>query len=155
MKEQPRAVYGGDKPRRLLEEEAALFMSLLFVYGTLRPGCPHPMAQFLAERAEHLGRARAAGRLYHLGRYPGMMEARTDEDWVKGDLYRMPDDQDQSLLELDRYENAESPLPAFFERQVAAVVAEDGTRQEAWIYWFRGNVNEEQRIANGDWLAAA
>lgn len=124
--------------------------NLLFVYGTLRPGCAHPMARLLAERAAHVGAARARGRLYNLGRYPGMQETLAD-DWVLGDLYRLPDDQGRTLQALDDYENAESPIPAFFERCLAEVRTAEGMAQ-AWIYWFRGAVKQEQQIVGGDWL---
>ncbi len=33
----------------------------LFVYGTLRPRCRHPMAAFLAERGAYRGEAKVAG----------------------------------------------------------------------------------------------
>ncbi len=120
----------------------------LFVYGTLLRRSRHPMARLLAQRARHAGAARVAGRLYDLGRYPGMLEARTDDDWVHGDLYDLGEDA-TTLAELDAYEAAESPLPAFFERGVAEAVRDDGVRHTAWVWWYRGAVTESQRIASG------
>jgi gamma-glutamylcyclotransferase (GGCT)/AIG2-like uncharacterized protein YtfP len=122
----------------------------LFVYGTLRPCSGHPMARLLAERARHVGAARAAGRLYNLGRFPGVLEAANEKDWVLGDVYELP--AEPSLLEeLDRYENGESPLPAFFDRQATEAVLATGETLPVWIYWYRGRIREEQRIISGDY----
>ena len=121
----------------------------LFVYGTLRPCSKHPMARFLAERARYLGQARVPGRLYNLGRFPGMLEPVSAQDWVMGDIYELP--QDPSILdELDRYENGESPLPAFFDRQITEALLITGETLRVWIYWYRGRIRDEQRIASGD-----
>jgi gamma-glutamylcyclotransferase (GGCT)/AIG2-like uncharacterized protein YtfP len=120
--------------------------NLLFVYGTLRRRCRHPMARQLAQQARFVGEATVAGRLYDLGRYPGLLEASTDR--VHGDVYDLGDDP-AALRDLDAYENDESPRPAYFERQLARVLLQDGRECEAWVYWFRGPVREEQRIASG------
>jgi gamma-glutamylcyclotransferase (GGCT)/AIG2-like uncharacterized protein YtfP len=60
---------------------------------------------------------------------------------------------EKTMQELDRYENAESPLPSFFERGLADVTLRDGTKVQAMVYWFRGAVTESQRIASGDYGA--
>ena len=44
----------------------------LFVYGTLRRGFRHLMADLLAEQAEFVGEGVFQGRLYDLGSYPGV-----------------------------------------------------------------------------------
>jgi gamma-glutamylcyclotransferase (GGCT)/AIG2-like uncharacterized protein YtfP len=123
-------------------------MNNLFVYGTLLRRSRHPMARFLAERARHLGVAKVRGRLYDLGRYPGMCEPATDADWVHGDLYDLGEGT-TTLAELDAYELAESPLPARFDRAVAEATRDDGTRMQAWVWWYRGDVEETQRIQSG------
>jgi len=110
------------------------------------------MACFLAERAENKGPARARGRLFNLGRYPGMLEAETMDDWVQGDLYSLPEDGGATLKDLDRYENGESPHPAFFERTLADVLPASGSLCQAWIYWFRGPVQPASHLPSGDWL---
>lgn len=121
-------------------------MTALFVYGTLLRRSRHPMARFLAERARYVGAAKVHGRLYDLGRYPGMLEG--DADWVHGDLYDLGEGT-TTLAELDAYELAESPLPARFERDAAEVTLADGTRVNAWVWWFRGDVEETQRLQSG------
>jgi gamma-glutamylcyclotransferase (GGCT)/AIG2-like uncharacterized protein YtfP len=122
--------------------------NLLFVYGTLRRRSRHPMARQLAERADYRGAATIAGRLYDLGRYPGLLEPAAAGDVVQGDLYELGDDP-ATLQAMDAYENLESPRPAFFERQLATVRCADGRSCEAWVYYFRGIVRDEQRVASG------
>src|SRR5262245_27215490 len=125
-------------------------MRHLFVYGTLRRISPHPMARFLANRARYVGTGRVAGRLYNLGRYPGMTEAAAADEQVTGDIYELTDGE-ETMRELDRYENAESPLPAFFERGSASVTLADVGEVEALVYWFRGAVTEDRRVLSGDY----
>jgi gamma-glutamylcyclotransferase (GGCT)/AIG2-like uncharacterized protein YtfP len=120
----------------------------LFVYGTLLRRSRHPMSGFLAARARYVGAAKVRGRLYDLGRYPGMLEPATDADWVHGDIYHLGDGT-TTLAELDAYELAESPLPAYFERQLASATLANGTSVPAWVWWYRGEVSESQRIASG------
>jgi gamma-glutamylcyclotransferase (GGCT)/AIG2-like uncharacterized protein YtfP len=120
----------------------------LFVYGTLLRRSRHPMARLLGERARHVGAARVAGRLYDFGRYPGMLEPQCANDWVYGDVYDLGAGT-TTLAELDAYEQAESPLPAYFERAAAEAIQPDGTRLPVWIYWYRGEVAESQRIVSG------
>src|SRR5271156_5857568 len=99
--------------------------SYLFVYGTLRRRSRHPMARRLAETARFVGAAKIAGRLYNLGRYPGLLEPTSPNDWVHGDVYDLGERAAQVLAEMDAYESAESPRPAFFERQLTKVIHAD------------------------------
>jgi gamma-glutamylcyclotransferase (GGCT)/AIG2-like uncharacterized protein YtfP len=125
--------------------------TLLFVYGTLRRRSRHPMARRLAELARHVGPAKIAARLYDLGRYPGLQEPRSPDDWVQGDVYDLGDEAPHTLSEMDAYENAESPQPAFFDRQQASVAFPNGTQGTVWVYWFRGAVREEHHIRSGSY----
>jgi gamma-glutamylcyclotransferase (GGCT)/AIG2-like uncharacterized protein YtfP len=122
----------------------------LFVYGTLRRRSRHPMARRLAEAARHLGAARIAGRLYDLGRFPGLKEPRSADDSVQGDVYDLGENAEQTLRAMDAYENAESPPPTPYERARATVWVGDGPLT-VWVYWNRGEVREEQLIASGSY----
>jgi gamma-glutamylcyclotransferase (GGCT)/AIG2-like uncharacterized protein YtfP len=123
----------------------------LFVYGTLRRRSRHPMARRLAQSASHVGAAKIAGRLFDLGRYPGLKEPTSGFDWVQGDVYDLGVDAARTLQEMDAYENAESPPPTPYERLHAAVTLEDGRELTAWVYWYRGNVRDEWFIASGSY----
>src|SRR5262245_35044135 len=65
--------------------------AFLFVYGTLRPEAEHKMGRYLAGRGWLFGPARAPGRLYDLGRFPGMTEAVGSDEWVRGVVYELED----------------------------------------------------------------
>lgn len=121
----------------------------LFVYGTLKRRSRHPMARRLAQSALHVGAARIAGRLYNLGRFPGLKAPRSPDDWVQGDVYDLGDNAEHILKEMDAYENAESPPPTPYERELANVTLDDGQTMTTWVYWYRGDVREEQFIASG------
>jgi gamma-glutamylcyclotransferase (GGCT)/AIG2-like uncharacterized protein YtfP len=123
--------------------------TLLFVYGTLRRNSRHPMARRLADRAGFLGEATMPGRLYDLGRYPGVLQVPGAADRVVGDLYDLGENAAATLAELDEYEQIESPLPAFFDRRLATATTADGTPVVAWVYWYRGEVDEARRITSG------
>lgn len=121
----------------------------LFVYGTLKRRSRHPMAAHLAKSATFVGEATIAGRLYNLGRFPGLKEPRSFEDRVHGDVYDLGDNADAVLREMDAYENAESPPPTPYERELATVRLADGRELEVWVYWYRGEVDEANLIASG------
>jgi gamma-glutamylcyclotransferase (GGCT)/AIG2-like uncharacterized protein YtfP len=123
----------------------------LFVYGTLRRRSRHPMARRLADAAQHVAAARIAGRLYDLGRFPGLKEPRSPKDWVQGDVYDLGENSGLTLREMDAYENAESPPPTPYERERATVLLDDGRELVVWVYWYRGEVREEQWIASGSY----
>ncbi len=123
----------------------------LFVYGTLKRRSRHPMARRLAQSARHVGAARIAGRLYNLGRYPGLKEPRFADDCVQGDVYDLGENADAVLREMDAYENAESPPPTPYERLPATVTLEDGRALTVWVYWYRGKVDEAHFIAAGSY----
>ena len=123
----------------------------LFVYGTLRRRSRHPMARRLAQAARHVGAAIVAGRLYDLGRFPGLQEPWSPGDWVEGDVYDLGENSERTLQEMDAYENAESPPPALYDRQLTAATLADGQVLNVWIYWYRGDVREVQFIASGSY----
>jgi gamma-glutamylcyclotransferase (GGCT)/AIG2-like uncharacterized protein YtfP len=124
----------------------------LFVYGTLLRCSRHPMAGLLAEKARYVGAAKVPGRLYDLGRFPGMAPAEGEGEWVYGDVYDLGASGDL-LAQLDAYERIESPLPAYFDRQPGEAALSDGSLKQVWVYWYRGEVNEAQRIASGRYLS--
>jgi len=121
----------------------------LFVYGTLLRRSRHPMARQLESRARFVAEARIAGRLYDLGRFPGIQPARDADDWVHGDLFDLGPQAGGVLCDMDAYETDESAEEAFFERGLVPAVLADGVSVEAWVYWFRGPVAEHGRIASG------
>jgi gamma-glutamylcyclotransferase (GGCT)/AIG2-like uncharacterized protein YtfP len=131
--------------------ETEITCHYLFVYGTLKRRSRHPMARRLAETARHVGAAKIAGRLYDLGRFPGLKEPRSADDWVQGDVYDLGEKSAHVLQEMDAYENAESPPPTPYERLLATVLLDNGEALTVWAYWYRGVVNEKHFIASGSY----
>ena len=123
----------------------------LFVYGTLKRRSRHPMAQRLAQSARWVGSARISGRIYDLGRFPGLKERRSADEWVQGDVYDLGSDAERILVEMDAYENAESPPPTPYERALATATLAHGRALQVWVYWYRGDVREESFIALGSY----
>ncbi len=95
----------------------------LFVYGTLMRGWSNRYAQLLHAKAEFLGEASAAGRLYDLGRFPGATFDSDDRSRVWGEVFRL--DAVALLDELDAYEacRPQDPEPHLFRRRVVEVKA--------------------------------
>lgn len=125
----------------------------LFVYGTLRRGAAHPMHAVLRDGSQPLGAARVRGRLYDLGRNPGIV-LDPEAAWVHGELYRLRDR--AVLAALDRYEGAapEDPAPREYERIVAAVeLLATGNPCPAWIYEYRWPIANARPVHGGDYLA--
>jgi gamma-glutamylcyclotransferase (GGCT)/AIG2-like uncharacterized protein YtfP len=114
----------------------------LFVYGTLRRGSNNKFAGMLADRAQFVGTARVAGRLYDFGQYPGAVNSEQSDHWIQGEVWRFDDA--QLLPSLDDYEGSE------YRRALAPAEMEAG-RIDCWMYWYVGPPTG-RLIASGDWL---
>lgn len=72
------------------------------------------------------------GRLYDLGRYPGVIRSPANGSRVFGELYELPPSEAQNVLRrLDRYEGPE------YDRKRAFVTLPNGRRRVAWVYVLR------------------
>jgi len=116
----------------------------LFVYGTLRRGSNNESARLLQGQSRFVGNAQMQGRLYGLGRYPGAVAAANPGEWVRGEVYNM-DQPTRLLAALDDYEGSD------FERAVATVQLDDGSKQDCWVYLYVGKA-PGRLIVSGDWF---
>lgn len=133
--------------------------SLLFVYGTLRPGGANGrgpgarIVQALERHAEHVGRASLRGRLHRISWYPALVESRSASDTVVGDVYRL-NEADAVLPLLDQYEDA-SPAPSSaheYTRKRKIVTLANGQRAMAWVYVYNRPAKVGERIEGGDFV---
>ncbi|MFD1105193.1 gamma-glutamylcyclotransferase family protein [Sphingobium olei] len=126
---------------------------LLFVYGTLRKGCPHSRALRLAAEAAYVGAASASGHLYRVADYPGFVPG--SEGRVCGDLFRLARPH-VTLAWLDEYEECAPhfPAPHEYRRQRLTVDGPHGGA-EAWTYVYALPVGNLEPIDGGDFLACA
>lgn len=124
----------------------------LFVYGTLLSTAGHPMGARLRRQARLIGEASIQGRLYDLGRYPGLL-ASADAPWkVHGELYAL-DSPATALKWLDAYEGI---VPGRhdrndYERVQFPVCLASGETISAWVYLYRKDVRRLQAIEDGRW----
>lgn len=126
----------------------------LFLYGTLRSGGGSPMHdRFIAPHCRRIGEAHIQGRLYDLGRYPGLVHSANREHLVRGEIWlfnsALP-----LLRQLDDYEGCSPrfPRPWEYRRERKSVTLESGERLKAWVYVYNGRTNPFKRLKSGDYL---
>jgi len=126
----------------------------LFVYGTLRLGAEHPLAELLSRSADYLGPAAARGKLFLIGNYPGMVNSEDPTDLVYGDLFRLHPGT-PLLRQLDDYEECAPgyPEPTEYLRCLARVTNQQGIDYSAWFYLYNRPTEHLPRIDSGDFLA--
>ena len=108
----------------------------------------HSMHDVLARGADFVGEGVVLGRLYDLGRYPGLVLSESTEDKVFGELYRLRDD--DVLRVLDDYEGCApgDPEPHEYARRSVSVIGA-GAATEAWAYIYNGAVEQLRLITSG------
>lgn len=131
---------------------------LLFVYGTLQSGSDAGYGRAMHERLRQegtlLGPATLAGRLYDLGRYPGVVDPMDAADIVSGELHRLTDPA-RSFGWLDAYEKID-PEDATADNEYARVErsvhpAGAATPVVAWVYLYRWDVSRARHVPEGRW----
>jgi gamma-glutamylcyclotransferase (GGCT)/AIG2-like uncharacterized protein YtfP len=127
--------------------------ALLFVYGSLLSRVRHPMGTRLRREARLVGEAAIQGRLYSLGRYPGLVEAADGPYRVHGEVYdlkRPP----LTLQWLDAYEGIVPGKPEWspYERVERPVHPASGEALTAWVYLYRKSVRARPEVLGGYWM---
>lgn len=134
--------------------------SLLFVYGTLRLGASSDLSR--NHLVEHVGEDFINGRLYNLGRFPGVKDvpesgapqvvsgSKADPGhfdigapFIRGDVFKILDD--TVVVHLDRYEG----YPDLYNRHET----ESAEGRHVWVYTYNHAVQDSQEISSGDWIA--
>ena len=128
----------------------------VFVYGTLLSRAGHPMGARLQREARLLGEASIQGRLYSLGRYPGLVESADASEIAHGEVYAL--NRPAAALEwLDAYEGirpGKGGSPADYERVEREVQLASGATLAAWVYLYRKSTGMRPPIPRGRWIAA-
>ena len=124
-------------------------MSILFVYGTLRPGLAPASVADIVDACQSLGPATLPGRLYDLKAYPGAVYDPAANTVIHGELLRLSDTVPWDRL--DRYEgcNPASPHGALFNRVRGTVTLVDGSTAAAWVYIYNRLAKEDRLIPDG------
>ena len=123
----------------------------LFVYGTLLPGRAPVSIADVANRLKVVGPGTTAGRLYHLGGYPGCVLESGCGQRIHGQLLELPQPADAVLAKLDWYEDyvASDPRGSLFTRTTCQVTLGDGRQQTAWVYVYTREVGRARLIDSG------
>lgn len=130
----------------------------IFVYGTLMSTAEGTLGRSqrarLAREGRVLGAATMGGRIYDLGRYPGLVPSEAPEDLVHGEVVLLTQ-ADKSLKWLDAYEQI---VPGEHEHNQYARVKRparlaDGSEVEAWVYLYRHALTGKRLISDGRWRA--
>ncbi len=128
-------------------------MTLLFVYGTLRPAVDHPRIRHLVGRLKPVGSGRIPGRLVYLGQYPGAIFDAAAEGSVLGDVVELTDD--SVLADIDAYEGFDPARPdagEYFRCKRPVEVDGVGT-VECWLYELPAVPAHATWIESGDYVA--
>ncbi len=111
----------------------------VFVYGSLKRD--FPLHHHLTG-ARYLGEAKLPGfRMYDLGWYPGIVPG---EGTIFGELYEVDF---TTLLLLDQIEDEGEE----YRRELLEVFTQEGEKVPAFVYVYRGRVEDKREIVGGRW----
>ena len=99
----------------------------------------------------YLGRGSIQGALFDLGLYPAAVPAPDGQVW--GEVYEMAEPE-TVLAVLDEIEGyrQDDPDRSLYLRQKTEVAMPDGSRAQAWVYFYNAPLGRAPRIASGDYL---
>ena len=125
----------------------------LFVYGSLRRTCAHPLHKFITQHAEYTGEGWLQARLYRINDYPGAVLSDNPQHRVYGELYRLRDSE-TVFAKLDAYEECSDTFTEPHEYQRLVLPIFTGTAQTilAWTYIYNHPVTTACPLESGDWL---
>ncbi len=121
----------------------------IFVYGTLMSTSTYGLAKQFHGQADLIGNAKWAGRLFHLGSYPGAARSTDENTWVMGELWLLHNP-DTAFPFLDDYEGCSEhhPFPHEYRRSVEKVWM--GDREiAAWMYVYQLPTKKLKQIPSG------
>ena len=121
-----------------------IWKSYLFV-RTLRSQMNDPLHHLLETQAILVGTGTFQGKLYDLGRYPGVVRSHGNTDRVIGEIYRFSAPQ-RAFQILDEYEGHR------FKRKRVTILQEDGKSITSWIYLYARSVTRRALIRSGDYV---
>lgn len=124
----------------------------LFVYGTLLHDIQSMIANHLKTHSRLLGAGQVRGRLYDLGRYPGLVHEPASEQLVYGQVYQL--EETESILKtLDKYEGITNDhmVQSEYVRSLIAAQMED-RKIYCWCYLYAGDTSSLTLIESGNYL---
>jgi gamma-glutamylcyclotransferase (GGCT)/AIG2-like uncharacterized protein YtfP len=127
----------------------------LFVYGSLRQGFQSEAYGYISRYFTLVGSAKVKGSLYDLGDYPAALPS-DNERVIEGELYSVKNEDEfgWAIEQIDDYEglNVEAGETPLYRRDIARATLADGSKMDAWVYWYNGPVGDKPVIESGDVL---
>jgi gamma-glutamylcyclotransferase (GGCT)/AIG2-like uncharacterized protein YtfP len=124
---------------------------LVFFYGTLMAGFDRRRRAGIDDKLRYMGRGDIQGALFDLGLYPAVIPAADGRVW--GEVYEMtePSTVLAALDDIEGYRE-DDPDRSLYARARTDVTLPDGTRAQAWVYFYNAPLGKAQRIPSGDYL---
>jgi gamma-glutamylcyclotransferase (GGCT)/AIG2-like uncharacterized protein YtfP len=124
---------------------------LVFFYGTLMAGFDRRRRAGIDDKLRYIGRGSIQGALFDLGLYPAAVPAPEGRIW--GEVYEMTEPVPvlAALDDIEGYRH-DDPDRSLYTRAKADVVLPDGTRAQAWVYFYNAPLGQALRIPSGDYL---
>jgi putative glutamine amidotransferase len=121
---------------------------LLFVYGTLRPGCAPASVAPLVSQMRVLSEGTLRGRMYDIGSYPGVVPDESAE-LIHGVI--LSGAAEVLLAQLDAYEGCDPKdlHGSLYRRQRCRASLASGESCEAWVYVYNRPVADSRLIPSG------
>ncbi len=124
----------------------------LFVYGSLLSGIRSRMAGYLHRNCRLIGEGQVPGRLYDLGRYPGLVYDPEAPTLVTGNILELKAPE-KVIPVLDDYEMGASGDPSLNEyRRELQPVKSDEQTVLCWIYLYNLSTSGLKPIVSGNYL---
>ena len=125
---------------------------LLFVYGSLMGGIQSPIATYLKSKSTFLGEGQVFGKLYDIGKYPGLINDTSLKSKVIGHVFQLSNPIEM-LPKLDYYECVgegfaepneyrRDPIPVFL----------NGEKLDCWAYIYNAPTTNLKQIESGNYL---
>ena len=125
--------------------------NFVFFYGTLMAGFDRRRRAGIDTKLTYRGRGSIRASLFDLGIYPAAVPATEGNVW--GEVYEMSEPE-TVLTALDDIEGyrPDDPDKSLYSRAAAQVTMPDGSREQAWVYFYNAPLGRAPRIASGDYL---
>jgi gamma-glutamylcyclotransferase (GGCT)/AIG2-like uncharacterized protein YtfP len=125
----------------------------LFVYGSLREGFHQDAYNYISRFFSFVSTACVKGILSD-SEIKQVAIPSSGNSFIKGDLYKLNKEGNYSWAfgQLDDYEglDAEPGEIPLYRRELITVCKEDGSFEDAWIYWFNAEENKKSVVAPAD-----
>ncbi len=122
----------------------------LFIYGTLSPEIAPKEIAAAVRKLRFVGNGFVRGRLYDLGKYPGIKLEAASRTKVRGRVYRLPENR-KAIESIDAFEEyyPNKPDASLYKRRLAQVELESGEKVRSWIYEYNGSASPKTLIKSG------